>query len=276
MSNLANSAVRIGLSRTGVALMQTSGWMRIHCRLVAEAAWAEDELASERLAARLEGLFAEHRCTGLPASVILADEWVRLFIVTPPQNATRLLDCRAAAAMRFQALYGESAAAWQLEADWHARLPFLACAVPQALLTALRAATGQHRMTVTQIVPQFIAAWNRWRHALEPGAWFGLVQSDTLTLGAIAQQRLRAIRVARIPDSPARPTQWLFEHVGREALRLSVPVPDRLQLCGRLERHWAGTTIGSLTCEHLESDQPASNVVPLSACAMLAYTGVRQ
>ena len=66
------------------------------------------------------------------------DAATRYFMVTPPHNATRIADCASAAGQRFQEIYGEAPQAWEITADWDARLPFLACAAPRALLDALR------------------------------------------------------------------------------------------------------------------------------------------
>lgn len=266
--------LRIGLSRTGIALVRTGGWRSQHSAVLAEAELSDADFGDGGLTARLDSVLGDAGCARLPATVIVADDCVRLFMVTPPQNPMRVRDCRAAAAMRFQTLYGESVGSgWQLQGDWNARDPFLACAMPQALLAALHAAAMTRHITLTEIVPQFIGAWNRWHAAVKPDAWFGLVHANTLTLGITDRRRLRAVRVASKPADGAQDQRWLADHIRREALRLNLPVPIRLQLCGHTEPCWADRSGGSLTCEQLGASPALPGTQSLSANVTLAYTG---
>lgn len=272
MRSRFGNALRIGLSRTGVALIRTSGLLHRRHDLLSDSSLAESELGAQALTARLDMLVADTGSSGLPTAVILADEWVRMFIVTPPRNAVRLKDYQAAAAMRFQALYGEAMNDWQLEADWDTRWPFLACAMPQAMLVALNATAAKHQLTMTQIEPQFVTAWNRWCSVLKSHAWFGLVQGNMLTLGVIGEQRLCAVRAAAIPADAEE--QWLYEYIKREALLLSLAVPRRLQLCGALPHHWTVRSNLPLTCEQLETPTLMAHASPQSDAALLAQMGV--
>ena len=181
MRNGMKPSLRIGLSSSGIALLRTSGWLRTRSDLLSNIdLQAEESALPELLAARLCQMLTDTHCSHLPTTIVLAHELVRLFIVTPPHNTSCLQDCQAAAEMRFQALYGEPAAAWQLEAAWDARQPFVVCAVPRALLAALQQLAATHRLTLIEVVPQFIAAWSRWRSALKSDAWFGLAHANRL------------------------------------------------------------------------------------------------
>ncbi|UUZ55504.1 hypothetical protein LP419_07490 [Massilia sp. H-1] len=51
-----------------------------------------------------------------------------------------------------------------------------------------------------------------------------------LTVGAIDGGRLQAVRAVALPDGAS--LEWLERHIAREALRLNLPVPARLQLAG--------------------------------------------
>lgn len=263
------TALRIGLSRTGIALLRTSGWMRTRVDLLSDIALPEGEFVSpDRLAAGLSGLIAESKCSNLPATVILADELVRLFMVTPPRNATCLQDCRTAAEMRFRSLYGESAADWQLQADWDVGQPFLACALPNPLLDVLRQVANAHRLTLVEIVPQFIGAWNGWHKSLSGASWFGVAHENLLTLGVISERRLSAIRSTSVPADGWQDQHWLPEHLGREALRLNLTVPQQLQVCGQVPGQWTSQAIGSVTCVRLDG-------ASASVRTTLAHSGVR-
>lgn len=277
MLDRLNKNLRIGVSHTGIALLQTSGWMRSRVKLLSERGMTAEQAASaDWLAARLSSMIAEAKCISQTVTVIVADDLVRMFMVNPPQNATRLQDCRAAAEMRFHALYGDALAGWQLEADWNAKRPFLACAIPCALPAALRAAISERRLALVEIVPRFIAAWNRWHAVLRPDKWFGAVYDGMLTLGVMDGQRLRAVRSMPLPAGGWDNGAWLSEHLAREALRLNLVAPKGMQLCGDIPGQWATQTFGALVCERLDAAERKGNGVLPSALEALARTGVRQ
>lgn len=228
-------ALRLGVAHDSIALVQTSRW-GARAALLAEHAGAPDSAA-------LAALLAEH--AGWPLTIVLADELVRLWQVTPPPHSTRLADLEAAAALRFQHLYGEPAANWRLSAGWNPDRPFLAAALPRALLGAL--GQGAASMPVVEIVPQFIAVFNRFSAAIKPGAWFGVVHDKVLTIGACGGGAIVAVRAAALPDGAD--AGWLEAHVTREALRLNLPAPSRLQLWGSVPAAWLAS--GAIACSRL-------------------------
>jgi hypothetical protein len=215
-------------------------------------------------------------CEGLPAEIIVADEWVRMFMVTPPKNCSRIEDCRAAANMRFQSLYGEGVSDWHLEADWDPQYPFLACALPQPLRSALLQVATEHRLTLTSVLPHFIATWNRWHRQLTATSWFGMVHDNTLTLGIVDQQRLCGVRTVSMPDHAWNDPQWLPDYVQREALRLNVSTITSLQLGGAVPGQWATKTIGTLECTRLDGDAQTPSQASRSASLILAHSGLHQ
>lgn len=194
------------------------------------------------LPAALASLLADASYAGWPLSVVLADDLLRLWQVTPPDGVARLADLQGAAALRFQTLYGESAAQWRMMASWDNRRPFFAAAAPQALLAALEQGAATQRLTLVAVVPHFIGAWNRWRRALQAGAWFGVVHDGLLSLGAVEAGQLRAVRILPLPVETAQQAgadhHWLSLGVGREALLLGLAAPSLLQLCGQVPAQW--------------------------------------
>lgn len=264
--------LRIGLSRTGITLLKTSGWRR-RLALVADKVFLEPmPVTPERILQRLPGILADASCANLATVIVLADDWVRFFMVAPPNNAKRLLDCQAAAHMRFQSLYDEPMNDWQLEADWQPSRPFLACAIPRALLNALHQTALQQRLTLIQIVPQFVAAFNGWRQRLKPDAWFGVVHENGLMLAANHNRHLSSVRAAAVPIGSSL-QNWLPEHVAREALRFNLAPPTRIQLCGMLPDRWAIQTMGALQCLRLDTSHVAVEGGMASAGVFLAHTG---
>jgi hypothetical protein len=227
--------VRLGVAANAVALVKTSRWGGPATPIGAQAYEGAGGLR-DALAALLGPGYA-----GWPLTVVLADELARMWQVTPPPQCTRLADLEAAAALRFQRLYGESAADWVVRAGWDAGRPFLAAAMPRALLGALEAGAGFHQMKLVEIAPQFVTLLNLCRGALVPGAWFGTLHDNVLTLGALDPADaggVVAVRAQALPDSAG--AGWLAEHLAREALRLNLAAPDRLQLWGALPPAWIG------------------------------------
>jgi hypothetical protein len=235
MRRRLGQGLRLGVAANALALVKTSRWGG-PATLVSEQSYASAKGLKDALATLLGADYA-----GWPLTIVLADELVRMWQVTPPPHTTRLADLEAAAALRFQRLYGEPAANWIVGAGWDQARPFLAAALPRALLGALEEGAGVRHMKLVEIVPQFVALLNVCSGALRPGAWFGTLHDNVLTLGATDPAHggaVVAVRAQALPDSPG--PGWLAEHLAREALRLNLAAPERLQLWGALPPAWIG------------------------------------
>jgi len=234
-------ALRLGIAPDGLALVRTSAWQHERALLLGQLRLAADGAYTglDAIAEALPLLLDEHDVAGMRVSVVLSDELVRLWQVAPPGGAARMADLEAAAALRYQALFGAGLAGWKVRADWNASQPFLAAAVPQALLAQLRQAAASHRFHLVEVAPQFVAALNQFRSRLRPGAWFGLVHGGVLSVAAFDGKQLAAVRTAPIPDGADR--DWLESHVAREALRVGLGRPERLQVCGPAPQGWASS-----------------------------------
>ncbi|HEU4851513.1 MAG TPA: hypothetical protein VFT37_05095 [Telluria sp.] len=223
--------LRVGVADGALALAVTSPMDE--ARLAGEAAF--DASSPGALGPALQALLgAEH--ARWPVSFVVADELVRMWQVSPPQGAARMADLQAAAALRFHGLYGQAPAEWAISASWDAVHPFLAAAMPRALVAALAQAADQQRMAVTGIEPHFVVAWNAWRSSLRAQAWFALVHGGVLTLGVPRGERLAAVRTAAVPAGAG--FDWLVRHIEREALLLDLPAPASLALCGAVPEPW--------------------------------------
>lgn len=203
--------------------------------------------APDALAAQIAAALEEAAAKGLPVHTTLGDELVRYFIVTPPGNSARMQDLRAATAVRFQVLYGESAAAWHLVADWQADTPFLACAVPQRISAALQQAVAAQHACLVSVTPNFVAAWNQSRRKLGANVWLATLGEGALTLGLVAdatRPRLAAVRTLMLPET-VPPMTWLREQVARAALLDDLAAPSVLHIHGPQLNTWqdsAGST----------------------------------
>jgi len=230
-------ALRIGVAPDGLALVRTSSWHHERALLLGQARAGGAD--AESVAGALAMLLGEHETAGWPVTVVLSDDLVRLWQVTPPQGGGRMADLEGAAALRFQALFGANPSGWRVKADWSTAHPFLASAVPLALLDALNGAARSHRFHLVEIVPQFVAALNQFRKLRRPGAWFGVVHGGVLSVAAFDGRQLAAVRTTPIPLGADR--DWLEGHVAREALRVGLGRPERLQVCGPAPQGWASS-----------------------------------
>jgi hypothetical protein len=230
-------SLRLGIAPDGLALVRTSFWPHERAQLLGQARFKENNIdAVLREAGRM---LADHEREAWSLRVVLSDELVRLWQVAPPPGATRMADLEAACALRYRALFGASPAGWQIRADWNATRPFLAAAVPQALLAQLQQAASSHGFRLVEVQPQFVAALNQHRSMRRPGSWFGLVHGGVLSVAAFEGDLLAAVRTAPIPEGADR--DWLEGHVAREALRVGLGRPERLQVCGPAPKGWASS-----------------------------------
>lgn len=258
-------SLRLGVSAFDVALVKVGRWGNARAEIVAEVALGGT--GADAIAAAVRQLLSDAGSAGWPVSIVLADELTRMWQVTPPQNAARMADLEAAAGLRFQSLFGESASQWSVSAGWSTSAPFLAAAMPRPLLALLEQAAFDSKATIVQVLPQFVAGWNQWRSAVAAGSWYGLVQAQVLTLGAVEGGQVRAVRAAAIPAGAGG--DWLAQHVAREALRLNLPAPGRVCVSGLAPAIWNSST-AALPCVVLGS----AGTRQLSAAAQLAVTGV--
>jgi hypothetical protein len=269
-----STSLRIGLAPDGIAVLRTSGLLRPQTTLIAESALAPVQSTySDAATTQLRQMLTDAKCANLPVSFVLADSWVRLFMVNPPQNSGSLQDCKAAAAMRFQQLYGESLDNWEMRADWQAQHAFLACAIPASLLTVLQQIAREYKLSVLSVLPQFIATWNQWRNNLKTDAWFGLVHDNALTIAAIDQQKICAVRTATLPED-VLDAQWLTAHLAREAMLLNLPIPKQLQLCGSVSSPSIFNAGTSPSFTQLDIAARKIGYTSESAVSRLAYAGI--
>ena len=248
--------LRLGVAASTLALVKTSRWGG-PAQMLGEQSYAGASGLQDALAAVLGAGYA-----GWPLTIVLSDELVRLWQVTPFAQTTRLADLEAAAALRFQRLYGEPAADWAVRAGWDGDRPFLAAAMRRTLLAALEQGAAVHQVRLVEIVPQFVALLNLCRSALGPGAWFGTLHDRVLTLGAMDPAdagALVAVRAQILPEAPG--AGWLAEHLAREALRLNLAAPSRLQLWGAVPPAWLGAVATTTNATNATNASNATTTV---------------
>jgi len=267
MRRLPGQLLRLGVGHDSLALVRTSSMFGARREVVAEAQF-DGAHEPQALARSLQALLAGARVAGWPVTVVLADELVRMWQVAPPPLAASPADLEAAAAMRFAHLFGAAPGGWTIAADWQATRPFLAAALRNDMLATLAQAAVEARCTLVEVVPQFVAALNGWRKLRRPGAWFGQVHGQVLSIAAYDGPLLAALRTAVVP--PGADREWLESHVAREALRVGIGRPERLQVCGSAPRNWVSHE-GRLkfSCTLLDGEEEAG----MSPAVRLACTG---
>lgn len=186
------------------------------------------------ISATISAVLADAGCSGLPVHVMLRDDLLRYFMVTPPSNAASMTDLRSAAEVRFEGLYGDSVASWHVMADWRSSDPFLACAAPRRLLDALRFSADSQKNALVSVTPSFVAAWNRRRREVSGDAWLATLSGATSTLGIVvgdSRPRLAAVRTLVFTDD-RHSAERLCEQVAYAALLEGVPPPASVHVHG--------------------------------------------
>lgn len=269
------ASLRIGVSADAVSLLAVRRWGGAAPQLLAERALEHADGAAQHAAigAALQTLLAGGDYAGWPVAFVLAEDCVRLWQVTPPVGVAGLTDLQAAAALRFQTLYGEPMQGWSMLAAWDSQAAFFAAAASQALLDTLAQVAQAHKLAVVGITPHFISAWNRWQGALKANAWFGLAHDGLLHLGAVEEAgTLAAVRTLPLPA--AADHDWLTQMLGREALLLDLAPPALLQLCGQVPALLCKPAADPqhIQSARLDAAQQAA-MGQLSPAAMLALSG---
>lgn len=269
--------LHIGVAAHGVSLLKERRWRRSSMTVLAERVYSPSaEQPYDALAQALRALLGEQQWAGWPVRFVLADQLVRMWRVDPPAGATRLADLQASAGLRFQSLYGESPANWQISADWHASKPFFAAAIPRALLNMLQLLADETRLQIISIEPQLVATLNRWRHTLQPDTWLAQVHDGVMSIAILEPDgaAIRAIRVVPLPAGQSADLLWLGQTLQREALLLDLPLAQLLQVCGAAPAHWHQPTkdAGHVVVTLLEHAQQ-ENLPVSSALVQLALSG---
>lgn len=135
-------------------------------------------------------------------SVTLDDGLVRSFVVTPPRGAQGLRELRASAAARFAVLYGESAEAWLLAADWQATTSFVTCALPREGYQALQQLARTHAWRLQSVSPALVRVWQRVRVSIPADGWLVVGFGRTLTLVHHRSGEVVGLRTLRLPGAP--------------------------------------------------------------------------
>ena len=155
------------------------------------------------LFARLADALSESTWQGAAARAVVADAWVRYGIV--PWPATRLDAAGRLTHARYVLgdAYGDALAEWAVTlADTPPGRPYVACAMPADLRSALEDTLAPARLTLVSLQPQLIVAFNAWRHRLPPDdTWFVSMDDGALSAVHVSNGAWDRVHMARLsPD----------------------------------------------------------------------------
>ena len=143
---------------------------------------------------RLRGALDARRA-GKHVDVVLDDAVARFLVVRPGEGVDSLSDLRAIVAARLEDLFGLDATAWRIEADWQARRPFLACALPIDLLQAVRDTLPAAR----RIAPAIVHCLAELRTRQSAG-WLLHATAAQVTVARVAGGTVTLVRSSARPD----------------------------------------------------------------------------
>lgn len=126
----------------------------------------------------------------------LADTLVRYFVTEAKLGVRSRAELEETIAAHFEEQFGLPAGDWMISADLEPGADaYLACAVPRALVEALRGACAGARLRVAGMTPYAVSEMNRWHRRL-PGRdfWFAAAAPRSLTLGYRARTGWRGMR----------------------------------------------------------------------------------
>ena len=194
MSLLRPETLHIGLAPGGVSAVKLAGHGR---REVLAATTSSGLLDQETLDPR--ELFA---CLQVPelrapqAVFVLADEWVRYFVVEMPGGLRNEAELQDVTISRFEEQYGLPADQWSISCDLQLEGVFrFACAVPRKLIEGIHNYCTEAKIRPKRIVPFTVGEINRWcsKFPMQP-FWFAAASPNAVTLGYHAVEGWQRIK----------------------------------------------------------------------------------
>lgn len=172
--------------------------------------------------------------------ILVSDYYARFWIAQPPAEATTKSDLSASARWRFEDLFGEPPLVWNIEADWNARRPFMACALPNLLTDAIATTSAACRIGVTSCLPRFIAEWNTHHRRLRKydSVWLAVLADSTVTIALVRGKEIAQIQQVRCLPTNGVDLDALTASLRGMALQAEHACPSTVMLCGDVPEQW--------------------------------------
>ena len=155
--------------------------------------------------AALGDWLAQQKYSGANIDIIVSDSFVRYALIPWSGDVQKPSEFAALARIHFEALFGPSAAGWDIRIDRGSYgQPVMCCALDKAFLSDLHALLKTHKLRLASLQPYFMRACNRWRRRIKGNALFAVNEAGQCVLSSIKNGGWHSIRTVRLGhDAPA-------------------------------------------------------------------------
>lgn len=180
---------------------------------------------------QLQGFLAAQGVVQGEIDLLVPDVEARYFTVTPPSGLRGMAELRALARLRYGALFGADDSV--IEADWHATLPFIACAMPRRLVVACDEFAQACGLRLVALRTHFV---DRVDDVLArkagSDAWVLVMADARAVCGVVESGRATDVFSGDVSVGPEGNSAVLHAHVSRLAVRHGHEMPSRVYVAG--------------------------------------------
>jgi len=230
----------------------------------------------------LQSCLSSIQATTSTVRISVSDFYARFWIAHPPAEATTRLDLSTSALWRFEELFGESAATWNIQADWKATRPFIACGLPRLLTDAIAAAASANRIGVVSCLPRFVAEWNDHRRQLRrcdsawlvaewndhrrqlrrcDSAWLVALADSTATIALLRRREIDQIQQIRCHAGSDVDLDALTAALRALSLQAGHACASTVMLCGDVPDEWHAVQNKEYRFERVAQTAPALRLI---------------
>lgn len=160
---------------------------------------AAGQMAWQAPLAALGDWLTQHKHTGADIGVIVSDNFVRYALIPWSDDVQKSSEFAALVRIHFEALFGPSAAGWDIRIDRGGYgQPVMCCALDKAFLSDLASHLKAHKLRLTSLQPYFMRACNRWRSRIKGNALFAVSGLGQCVLSSIRNGGWHSIRTVRL------------------------------------------------------------------------------
>lgn len=213
-----SQTLRVGLSTQHLMLVKAEG---MWSRTPASCARIECEPAAQAepwrpVVKALAGVLAAQSPTKITLHIVLSGRFVRWQLLPWRAGLTQSSELTAYASLRFREIFGKAAEDWQmLYAPQPPGTTMPACAIDVALMDALRSTCETAGARLAAVTPYFSSAFDQWRRSLGgKSAWFGLIESDCISLGLLQGGRWAGLHTQRLDGDWRRILPGMMAQMG--------------------------------------------------------------
>ncbi|MEY4375561.1 MAG: hypothetical protein RJB26_111, partial [Pseudomonadota bacterium] len=227
--------VGVYLSPRRLVMVRLQRGLRPRCVLeacfpVEGATLADWRAAVDALAVRL----ADPDWGGAGLRVAVADHWARQAVVPAVQGLERTAERMVYARHWLSQTYGELGDDWQLAlGEGLPGRPFVASAIPAALLASLQEVAAGAGVRLLSVQPQLVVAYERWRKRLPDSGWLVTLDEGCLSAAQLAPHGWDRVQTVRIGEDWSAELRRLRAFgrltVGASAQRVFVDAPRWLR-----------------------------------------------